>query len=130
MTGWHGSSRLPVVPCRAVPGGTRIRFCIASIGACGGSPPSLAHGCGSCLLGIRLPIDLGDSTDPGPPCTSPCLPYGTRNLSCNHTSTLSRVPSDLVGLDWTGFRVRIQSSPVQGLWDSWSASANPVLTIA
>jgi hypothetical protein len=38
--------------------------------------------------------------------------------------------SDLVGLDWTGFRVRIQSSPVQGLWDSWSASANPVLTIA
>ncbi|KAH7109799.1 P-loop containing nucleoside triphosphate hydrolase protein [Dactylonectria macrodidyma] len=44
-------------------------------------------------------------------------------------SMLNRVTaSDLVGLDWTGFRVRIQSSPVPTLNDSWSSRADPILS--
>jgi hypothetical protein len=35
--------------------------------------------------------------------------------------------SDLVGLDWTGFRGRIQSSPMHRAGGSRSANANPIL---
>ncbi|KAM4067130.1 glycosyl hydrolases family 18 domain-containing protein [Hirsutella rhossiliensis] len=37
------------------------------------------------------------------------------------------VTSDLVGLDWTGFRGRIQSSPMHSAEDSRTANANPIL---